>query len=748
MLTVISLLIFVAVSQVAISLGILLESQRSKSIAQRLFVLLSLVTLLWTVANTVLIYADTRANQFNLGYFNFANKAGFCLGASSLLVIFIFSLYYPAKQVVGLLQKIVIAFAAILIVLSPFDVASGNFVFIEGKAVYQSGIFSIVYALLALLVVGVVLFDSAYTIRHTKDRLLRQQVRTLLSGLCLTILYAVTFIIILPIVYSDSPTVYAIGYLAPYFYMGATVYSLVRQKLFDVRLIVARSVAYIMLLVTTAGAFAGLVIFVPTRLVGFSSPSTGQQLYYTFAAIVLAFAFQPIRKFFDRVTNNLFYQDAYDPQVFLDELNQVIVSNIEIDPLLSGCIETIESHLKVEFCWFEVKETSYSGRRLVGNNHKKLREEDRHEIRTISPDKHQRVIIADELEQADLRRVLTRNNIALIARLAPDTATSPSAAGFLILGPKKSGNIFNKQDIRVLEIITKELVVAIQNSLSFEEIQNFNIKLTEEVETATQHLRQTNERLRLLDQTKDDFISMASHQLRTPLTSVKGYLSMVLEGDAGKLNPKERKLLTQAFSSSQRMVYLIADLLNLSRLKTGKFIIEPSAVNLAEIIEGEVKQLIETAASRNLKLTYHKPKTFPTLLFDETKIRQVIMNFIDNAIHYTPGGGHIDVYLGETPHTVELTVVDDGIGVSRHEQVHLFTKFFRASNARQARPDGTGLGLYMAKKVIIAHGGSTLFKSQPSKGSTFGFTFPKSKLALPVTTHQPEPQPEIPQIKS
>jgi signal transduction histidine kinase len=224
---------------------------------------------------------------------------------------------------------------------------------------------------------------------------------------------------------------------------------------------------------------------------------------------------------------------------------------------------------------------------------------------------------------------------------------------------------------------------------------------------------------------------MASHQLRTPLTSVKGYVSMVLEGDAGKIEPKQRELLESAFTSSQRMVYLIADLLNVSRLKTGKFVIESKEVDLPEIVAGEVDQLKETAKNRKLKLVYERPKNFPTLMLDETKIRQVIMNFIDNAIYYTPAGGKIEVILEHNKHSVTYRVVDNGIGVPKEEQVKLFTKFFRAGNARKARPDGTGLGLFMAKKVVVAQGGAILFESNPGKGSTFGFTFPLSAVKVP-----------------
>jgi len=293
--------------------------------------------------------------------------------------------------------------------------------------------------------------------------------------------------------------------------------------------------------------------------------------------------------------------------------------------------------------------------------------------------------------------------------------------GLLVAGFYSDVSELLPKDSELLERLGKPIGVALDNRLLFEENRRVLVQL-----------RHSNKRLKELDETKDDFISMASHQLRTPLTSVKGYLSLVLEGDAGTIKPAQRQLLNQAFTSSQRMVYLISDLLNVSRLKTGKFIIDPSAINLADVITDEVEQLKETASSRDIELSYAKPKHFPTLMFDETKIRQVIMNFMDNAIYYTRPKGHIRVKLIDKPTTIELRVVDNGIGVPRAEQPHLFTKFYRAGNARKARPDGTGLGLFMAKKVIAAQGGALIFESHEGKGSTFGFSFSKSKLTVPI----------------
>ncbi|HSW80337.1 MAG TPA: GAF domain-containing sensor histidine kinase [Candidatus Saccharimonadales bacterium] len=301
--------------------------------------------------------------------------------------------------------------------------------------------------------------------------------------------------------------------------------------------------------------------------------------------------------------------------------------------------------------------------------------------------------------------------------------------GAILAGFYSTADQLTDSDTLLLNRVSESVGVALDNKI-----------LAEENSRVLRQLKKSNTKLRLLDQTKDDFISMASHQLRTPLTSVKGYLSLVIDGDAGEISDSQRKLLTQAFFSSQRMVFLIADLLNVSRLKTGKFIIERTFVNLAEIIEQELAQLVETAKGRDLTLEYKKPANFPSLNIDETKTRQVIMNFCDNAIYYTPAGGHIIVQLENLEKSIEWKVIDNGIGVPKADQHHLFGKFYRAKNAQKARPDGTGLGLYMAKKIIVAQGGAIIFKSKPGKGSTFGFTFPKAGITEPTPTEQVTPK--------
>jgi signal transduction histidine kinase len=510
--------------------------------------------------------------------------------------------------------------------------------------------------------------------------------------------------------------------------------SIVRHQLFDLRAAAARVLAY----VASIGSMVIVYLIFVFGLSGFNLLSNNltnfQRLSYITIAVVTGLLFQPFKNFFDKLTNRIFYQDAYDPQTLIDELNNTLVNTIEIEELLTKSALIIQENLKTSFCTFYIRETSYFSERIIGAHRKDPEIENLESLQTLAPKLHKKVHSIEpepkNENEKELSAIMKKNGIEVLARIVNTLDYEVKGIGYMLIGAKKSGSQYSKQDLRIIEIISNELVIAIENALRFEEIEKFNVTLQKKIDDATKELKASNDKLRALDEAKDEFVSMASHQLRTPLTSIKGYLSMVLEGDAGKITETQKTMLGQAFFSSQRMVYLISDLLNVSRLKTGKFVIESKPVYLPDVVESELNQLYEGANAKNLKLLFTKPKEFSKLNLDEMKLRQVIMNFTDNAIYYTPSGGKITVELKETAKSVEFTVKDTGIGVPKEQQHKLFAKFYRADNARKARPDGTGLGLFMAKKVIIAQGGSMIFDSKEGKGSTFGFSFPKEKLLV------------------
>lgn len=706
-------------------LGLLVYRKNPESATNRFFFMLTSTFVVWSIINFASVH------PVGLSQLWLIRSVLFC-GAFLNLAVFLSFLAFPSLNLSDKNKKWVKRAVwwtvfTMLLTLTPLVFKELKHTGTSVQPVPNPGIG--LFLLHTVVLIGASIFLIIKKFRSARGAT-KNQLRLVLFGITGTFSLIVITNFLLVILFNFTGFV-PLGPALTLIFSGSFAYAIIRHHLFDIRAAAARAMAYILSLGTIAGGY-GLVIFGISE--GFfhnTTTNTIQRAVYISLAVFSSLFYSRIKTFFDKVTNRIFYQDAYEPQKFLDELNEVLVVNIELEKLLTDTIYVIQQNLKTSFCVFTIRETSYFPRRFVGDPGKKFKVEDIEEINNAHAHIRDKVIVNDLLEENDreLKRILDKYDVSVLVRLVPTLDYEIQGLGHILFGAKKSGNPFNKQDLQILEIIANELVIAVQNGLRFEEIEKFNATLQEKIDDATHKLKKTNEKLQALDETKDEFISMASHQLRTPLTSVKGYLSMVLEGDAGETNEMQKKLLDQAFVSSQRMVYLIADLLNVSRLRTGKFVIEPIPTNLAEVIEGETGQLKETAKARGLTLIYEKPEKFPTLMLDETKIRQVIMNFMDNAIYYAKPNGTVKVELRDTGKTVEFMVVDDGIGVPKSEQHHLFTKFYRAGNAKKARPDGTGLGLFMAKKVIVAQGGSIIFKSEEGKGSTFGFAFAKDKLS-------------------
>lgn len=705
------LLGILSLAQLSIGLLVFLESQRTKQKEQRIFAFLSLVVVIWMISVATLTSVDIAGSSENKTFLTLANQLAFLLSSLILVVIYYFNSLYPLKRTLGKIQKVILGFGVVLTLASPLPIVAGTFTVEGSKLIYHYGPLASLIGIMSVVMLVSIYKRSYNILKTTHEKKLQKQALTLVTGVSLTVLQTVLFVIVLPSLFGQSSFFYLIGYSSPFYLIAFTGYGLIKQGLFDIRLIVARSVAYFFLFTITTFLYIAPVVLLTSLLLD-APLKVSTLIYLGLISLAIAISFQPLKQYFNKLTNRLFYRDYYDPQDVMDKITDLLVRTVDIDEIKVKSKEIIEETVRPSFLGYVLASDRNAEMRRLS---KTLLETD---MKVIDVDSLDRIV------QKELYKTLRKSSISLAIRLR----TTQEDLGFMVLGFRRSGAGYSVADRRLLSVVADQVAIGLQNALRFEEIENFNITLQERITEATKKLRRTNEKLRTLDQTKDDFISMASHQLRTPLTSVKGYVSMVLEGDAGKVTPLQRKLLNQSFVSSQRMVYLISDLLNVSRLRTGKFVIEATPTNLAKVIQDEVEQLKETAKGRNLTLTFNHPEHFSTYMLDETKMRQVIMNFIDNAIYYTPSGGHITINLVEKPQQIEFTVVDDGIGVPKDEQHHLFSKFYRAHNAKRARPDGTGLGLFMAKKVIVAQGGATIFKSQENRGSTFGFSFAKEKL--------------------
>lgn len=576
------------------------------------------------------------------------------------------------------------------------------------------------------LFVSVSIYNFVQFYRKTRSKLEKAQTRIMLSSVAV----AATIILLSSFYTSDFSSTLLAQQIIPFvclLTLLSFMYAMLYRDLFDIHIFALRAGAYITTYFIVTILVTSPIVFVTSKLFNFDI-SIASVFGYSLVFVVFTYILQYLRIQLDKMTSGIFFRKLYDTQTFLDEHNGVLVKNSELNPLLENSVDVIVKFIQPQICVFWLHSTEYMPQRLVGENPPSISKKQMAELMSSKLLVKSQVLLIDELEadHKHLKEAFTKQGISLIIRLA---ASREDELGFMMLGPKKSGEIYSKQDTKILQIIANELVIAIQNALRFEQIRSFNHTLQEKVGEATVQLRRTNAELRRLDEAKDEFVSMASHQLRTPLTSVKGYISMVLEGDVGKISATQRKLLSEAFTSSERMVHLIGDFLNVSRLQTGKFMLEQRKMDLSKIVAQEVDSLQTTAHAHGLTLKYMAPQYFPLLYIDEGKIRQVLMNFIDNAIYYSEEGTAITIRLAIEDGFAVVQVKDTGIGVPKAEQAHLFSKFFRATNARKQRPDGTGVGLFLAKKVIVAHGGTMLFESVENQGSTFGFRLPIKKLS-------------------
>lgn len=244
------------------------------------------------------------------------------------------------------------------------------------------------------------------------------------------------------------------------------------------------------------------------------------------------------------------------------------------------------------------------------------------------------------------------------------------------------------------------------------------------IRSVTNEIKRRKE-IERIDKAKSEFISIASHQLRTPLTAIKGYISMIIEGTYGKLSPKQKRPMENVYESNERLIRLVNDLLNLSRLDAGKIKFEPSSVSLEKLIAEIIANLKFNAKKKKLYLKMKKPKKkLPEIFADRAKLRQVILNIIDNAIKYTNLGG-ITVEIKKTGPYAQIIISDTGEGMNKDELKTLFKMFSRAGAGNKLHTEGAGVGLHVAKKFIEMHKGKVWAESKgKGKGSSFVIQIP------------------------
>lgn len=409
--------------------------------------------------------------------------------------------------------------------------------------------------------------------------------------------------------------------------------------------------------------------------------------------------------------------------ISLQELSKIVNSSLDINKTLNAVMDAVIKVAGVDRALLYLLDRT--GRELVAT----VGRGDKEEIyRGVVVDlsksslgyvvQNKKPLIVEDIDQDKrvnkeyARAVKTKGFIAV------PLMTKEKVLGVIGVDNRHSGRPLSSVNIELLMTFASQAAIAIDNTRLYQEVKDFNISLKGKVDEATKRLKE-------LLKIKSDFLTVASHQLRTPTSIVRGMLSLVNE-EEGLTREEKDRFISQAYEGINRLERIIHDLLNATELEGKKMKLDLKPVQLENTIKEIIVELTPLAKDKGISLRHKKPaRPLPKVKADPIKIREVIQNLVDNAIHYTPEG---EVII-ETEHDskdVKIIVQDTGIGMTKKDKQRLYKKFSRGEGVLQIYPNGSGLGLFIAKKILEGMNGTISAKSEGrGKGSTFTITIPR-----------------------
>ncbi len=304
--------------------------------------------------------------------------------------------------------------------------------------------------------------------------------------------------------------------------------------------------------------------------------------------------------------------------------------------------------------------------------------------------------------------------------------TQRGVAGILFAGNRYNAPAITEGDVELIAILASQLAQSLENSQLFEQVYRSSQMLETKVNERTKELSQVLKEVEDISKKKSEFISAVSHELRTPLTSIKGYASILMTGKVGDIPDAVKERLGKINSHSDNLVKLINDLLDISRIESGRVEMKAVPQNIQPMLENIADLLTPQLKDKGVIIRLNIPADMPTIEYDPTQVDRVFINLISNAIKFTPSGGNITVSAHPNPTQEETAfeVADTGIGIKKEDLARIFDEFFRVDNDINMKVKGTGLGLALAKNIVEAHHGRMWVTSEVGHGTSFHFTLP------------------------
>lgn len=526
----------------------------------------------------------------------------------------------------------------------------------------------------------------------------------------------------------------AIDAFGSFVFIGFTVYAITRYRLMDIKSIISKSSIFAILVLIVSLSF----VFLSDIIAGTLSEYANIESMWVSGLLVgllITILFNPLKNLLERLTDKFLFIKTYKPSEVLAEINNATISEINLAALLSTVSQKLHNaffYKKIAFFLLDEKgKLQIVKQEGFDIKYMEAFAKGKEKVLPIYFSGNKNIWVIPELKTAYDSGEYQPKSLELLmglydmdVNLVIPLFVKDDVIGIVLIGDKKSDDLYTQDDINTLSAIAGQLAMAIENARLYEKQKRFNQDLKVEVKKATEKLVAANKELQRLDDAKSEFLSIASHQLRTPTTIIRGYISMMQEGSFGPVPPIIQDNLKKVNSATDRLLSLIESLLDISRMEAGRLEFDMQATDLAAIAKGLIDDFKKKAEDKKLKLDFYFPKDLPKVSADPNKVKEVASNLIDNSIKYTPKG-EVSVGLHQEGASVVFSVQDTGLGVEPEDLPRLFNKFVRGKDMVRVHTEGTGLGLYFAR-VVIENMGGRIWAESPGKnqGSKFCFSLP------------------------
>jgi signal transduction histidine kinase len=530
------------------------------------------------------------------------------------------------------------------------------------------------------------------------------------------------------------------GNFVVWLYPFILFYAISHYRLMNVRFILGKAAVYLFSLLSIVG-FSFLTIFLNNLL---AQPIS----FYFLGSLIIVFdvlVFKYVFRFFETFASKYFYYTFYSYQKVLTDLGHNLTKFLDLEKVTSLITKTLMDTMKLERTVILLRDSNtgeYKIQKNIGFKEENGISLVKDNFLTQHLKKTQKPLVYEELslllkdtdnkEEKEKIKTLQNNMKRIEAVLCMPLLRKEEITGMIVLGSKISKDPYSREDIDLLSTLSSQASIAIENARLYDTVEDLSKNLQRKVDEQTKELKEAyqvekkaHQQLKNLSRAKDQFIMATQHHLRTPLTVMKGYSSMIIEGDYGKVSKKAKEKLEYFQESTEKLIRLVNSFLDISQFQMGKKVLKKKKISLESIIKEIIKELRVEAKEKGITLKLKKPKEKIFLKADKDKLKESFYNIIDNAVKYTEKGS-VTIEIKKKKNKALLKVQDTGIGMTKEQARTLFSKIFeRGKEAQKAHGLGKGIGLYIASNIIKAHKGKVWADSKGQrKGSTFFVELP------------------------